>query len=377
MIYLDNNATTPVAPEVMEAMLPYLREQFYNPSAAYPQAKAVRRAIEDARERVAALVGASPGEILFTSGGTESTNSALRQFSKSLMLCTEHPATIRTGAGLLCPVLPDGTADTEAWRAMLPGHDGASFALANHETGVLQPVDELCRAADEAGVRVHLDAVQAAGKVPLALHGFPCIRYASLSAHKLHGPKGIGALYVRTGAPLAPLLTGGSQEDARRAGTENVPGIIGFGKAAELALGASAAYASLSRLRERFLRALAEAGIAVIQNGGGAPRLPHVLNLRIPGCTAEALSLLLEPAGLLCSAGSACTSAEPHPSHVLLAMGLSPVQARESLRLSWNRFSTEQEADEAARIFIACVRKLRAVQSSRTGSVTVYTPDSI
>lgn len=374
MIYWDNNATTPTAPEVLEAMLPYFKEQFYNPSASYPQAKAIRRAIEDARERVAALVGAQPGEILFTSGGTEATNTALRQFNKTLMLSTEHPATLRTAQGELCPILPDGTADIAAWQAKLPMHDGASFAWANHETGVLQPAEAMCQAAMEAGVRVHVDAVQAAGKVHLSLHDFPCIHFASISAHKIHGPKGIGALYVRTGAAMTPYLTGGNQEDARRSGTENVAGIVGFGKAAELALAAADTYASLARLRERFLHALDEAGIRYIQNGAPAPRLPHVLNIRIPGCTAEALSLLLEPAGLLCSAGSACTSAEPHPSHVLLAMGLTPAEARESLRLSWNRYTTEHEVDEAAAIFISSICKLRAVQSTHTGNVMVYTP---
>ena len=375
-IYWDNNATTPVAPEVLEAMLPYLSDElFYNPSAAYPQAKRVRRALDDARERVAALLGARPSEIAFTSGGTEATNTALTQFRRVLAPATEHPATLRHAhIGAHCPVGAEGLVELAAWRDMLPGHDGASFSLANHETGVLAPAADLCAAAAEAGVAVHVDAVQAAGKLPLALHDLPAVAYASLSAHKLHGPKGVGALYVRTGAPLRPALTGGKQEDARRAGTENVPGIIGFGKAAELALAAAELYARLSRLRERFLAALAAAGISVVQNGAGAPRLPHVLNLRVPGCTAEALSLLLEPAGLLCSAGSACTSADPTPSHVLLAMGLTPQQARESLRFSWNRYATEQQVDEAAAIFSSAVLRLRSVQSARTGGVMVYTP---
>lgn len=376
MIYWDNNATTPLAPEVQEAMLPYLGgELFFNPSAAYPQAKRVRRAVEEARERVAALLGALPSEVVFTSGGTEASNTALSQYRRVLATATEHPATLRhTSVCSRCPVLPDGRVDAAAWRELLPGHEAASFALANHETGVLQPAAELCAAAAEAGAAVHVDAVQAAGKLPLSLHELPAVAYASLSAHKLHGPKGVGALYVRTGAPLRPLLTGGRQEDARRAGTENVAGIVGFGRAAELALAAVESHARLSRLRERFLRALAAEGIDVVQNGEGAERLPHVLNLRVPGCAAESLSLLLEPAGLLCSAGSACTSADPNPSHVLLAMGLSARQARESLRFSWNRYATEQEADAAAALFAAAVHKLRAVQSPRTGGVVVYTP---
>ena len=374
MIYWDNNATTPPAPEVVEAMLPFLTEQFFNPSAAYRPAKRVRRALEDARERVAALLGALPSEVIFTSGGTEASNAALRRFRRTLVPATEHPATLRTVQGETCPVLSSGQVDTAAWRCLLPGHDGASVAWSNHETGVIQPVAELCCAAAEAGVRVHVDAVQAAGKVPMALHELPAVSYASLSAHKLHGPKGVGALYVRTGAEFAPLLTGGGQEDGRRSGTENVAAIVGFGKAAELALAAAEEYARVAQLRRRFMDALAAEGILAVENGADAPRLPHVLSLRVPGCTAEALSLLLEPAGLLCSAGSACTSAEPHPSHVLLAMGLSPAQARETLRLSWNRYSTAQEADEAARIFSSAVHKLRAAQSTNTGPVMVYKP---
>lgn len=376
MIYWDNNATTPVAPEVLEAMLPYLQGEFFNPSAAYRAAKRVRLAVEEAREQVAALVGAHPGEIVFTSGGTESTNTALARFCRVLAPATDHPATLHTieGRGSLCPVLPDGTVNLAAWEALLPGHDAVSFAWANHETGVMQPAAQLCEAAARAGARVHVDVVQAAGKVPLALHELPVVDYASLSAHKLHGPKGVGALYVRTGAPLHPLLTGGGQESDLRSGTENVPGIIGFGRAAQQALEAAESYARLDRLRDRFLAALSESGIAVEQNGAGAPRLPHVLNLRVPGCAAESLFLLLEPAGLLVSAGSACTSAQPHPSHVLLAMGCTPVQARESLRLSWNRFTTEQEVDAAAALFISAIRKIRSVQSSSTGPVTVYRP---
>ena len=375
-IYWDNNATTPLAPEVLEAMLPYLSgELFYNPSAAYPQARRVRRALEEAREQVAALLGAAPGEIIFTSGGTESTNTALAQWQRVLAPATEHPATLRHARiGSHCPVLANGQVDTAAWQQLLPGPDAASVALANHESGVLQPTAQRCAAAAAAGARVHVDAVQAAGKMPLALHDLPMVDYASVSAHKLHGPKGVGALYVRTGAPLRPMISGGKQEIARRAGTENVPGIIGFGKAAELALAAAAEYARVEELRGRFLRALAAEGIEVVENGGGAPRLPHVLNMRVPGCAAESLTLLLEPAGLLCSAGSACTSAEPTPSHVLLAMGLSPQQARESLRLSWNRFTTEEQADAAAALLAAAVHKLRAVQSPRTGGVVVYTP---
>ncbi len=373
MIYWDNNATTPLAPEVLEAMLPYLRGQYFNPSAAYAPAKAVRRALEQAREQVAALVGADAGEIIFTSGGTEATNTALAQFQRTLALSIEHPATLRSLSGEVAPVLPSGLADLAAWRSLLPGHDGASFTWANHETGVIQPVHELAEAACEAGARVHVDLVQAAGKLPICLHDEP-ISFASLSAHKLHGPKGIGALYVRCGTEWQPTHTGGAQEDGRRAGTENVAGIIGFGKAAQLALAAAEQYAALASLRDRFVQRLTEAGLNPVVNGANAARLPHVVNLRLPGITAQSLSLLLEPAGLLCSTGSACTSAEPEPSHVLRAMGLPDAQVRESLRFSLSRYTTAAEVEEAAALVIAAARKLRAVQSSITGPVMVYRP---
>ncbi len=371
MIYWDNNATTPLAPEVLEAMLPYLKEQYYNPSAAYGPARAVRRALEQAREQVAALVGADAAEITFTSGGTEATNTALAQWKRSLALATEHPATLRSLEGDVAPVLPNGQADLAAWKQLLPGHDGASFAWANHETGVIQPVQALAEAAHEAGARVHADLVQAAGKLPIRLHDHP-IAFASLSAHKLHGPKGIGALYTRCGTEWQPRQRGGAQEDNRRAGTENVAGIIGFGKAAELALAAAEQYAFLASLRELFLQRLREAGLAPVINGDASARLPHVMNLRLPGVTAQSLSLLLEPMGLICSTGSACTSAEPEPSHVLRAMGLADAQVRESLRFSLSRSATVAEVEEAAALFIAAVRKVRSVQSAITGPVMVY-----
>ena len=371
MIYWDNNATTQPAPEVVQAMMPYLTERFFNPSAAYGQAKAVKRAIEAAREQVAALIGADADEIVFTSGGTESTNAALAPFNKVLTTATEHPATLRTAKGDAAPVMANGQVDLSIWKELLPGHDGVSFAWANHETGVIQPVRSLSRAARDAGARVHVDLVQAAGKIPIRVHESD-IDFASLSAHKLHGPKGVGALYIRGGVEWHPYLTGGGQEDYRRAGTENVPGIIGFGKAAQMAYAAAETYAGLSSLRARFVSILRNAGVEVVENGAAASRLPHVLNMRVPGVTAESLTLLLEPMGLICSSGSACTSAEPHPSHVLQAMGLPDAQIRESLRLSMNRYTTVEEVDAAAEIFLKAVHKVRSVQSSVTGPVMVY-----
>lgn len=371
MIYWDNNATTQPAPEVVQAMLPYLTEKFFNPSAAYGPAKAVKRAIDAAREQVAALIGAEPEEIVFTSGGTEASNAALAQFSHVLTLATEHPATLRTAKGDAAPVMANGQADLAVWKELLPGHDGVSFAWANHETGVIQPVRSLAQAARSQRARVHVDLVQAAGKIPVRVHDAE-IDFASLSAHKLHGPKGVGALYVRRGTEWNPQMTGGAQEDYRRAGTENVAGIIGFGKAAELAAAASEAYSALSSLRIRFVSSLRHAGVEVVEAGAAAARLPHVLNMRIPGISAESLTLLLEPMGLICSSGSACTSAEPHPSHVLQAMGMKDREIRESLRFSMSRFTTTEEVDAAVGIMMKAVEKIRSVQSSVTGPVMVY-----
>ena len=339
----------------------------------------MRAAVEKAREAVAALLGAYTDEIFFTSGATESIHSALAQFSSFVTTTTEHPATLRVAqkeGSALCPVLPSGLIDITAWGNLLPGHEGASFAVVNHETGVIQPVQELSDAALRAGVRVHVDAVQAAGKIPFALHDWPGVVFASVSAHKLHGPKGVGALYVRRGAIFRPLVLGGDQEDRRRAGTENVPGIVGFGVAAGLAAEALKNQPKFyDGLRDRFLNRLRAAGLELAEQGTGAPRVPHVVSLRVFGCSGEALQLLLEAEGLLCSAGSACTSSRPEASHVLRAMGLSDTAAREVLRLSWNRFCSEEEVDAAADTFIACVRKLSSVQGTHTGPVVVYVPE--
>ena len=327
--------------------------------------------MDTAREQVAALVGAHPDEIVFTSGGTEATVSALSQFKRTLTLPTEHPATLRSVHGEAATVLSNGLADLLIWKGLLPEYDSVSFAWANHETGVIQPVRSLCAAAAEQGARVHVDMVQACGKIPIRLHDV-AVDFASMSAHKLHGPKGVGALYVRRGCAYKPMISGGGQENMYRAGTENVPGIIGFGKAAELAMAAADTYAALATMRSRFVELVREAGIEVVENGGTAPRLPHVLNMRVPGCSAESIFLLLEPMGLLCSTGSACTSAEPESSHVLRAMGLTDKQARESLRFSMNRYTTMEEVEQAAAILIKAVNKVKSVQSTVTGPVMVY-----
>lgn len=375
VIYWDNNATTAVAPQVLEAMLPYLREEYYNPSAAYEGARRVRRAVEDAREKVAVLVGAHPDEIIFTSGGTEATNSALATWQKTALSATEHPATLKSAQnGVIVPVLSDGQIDLDAWETALSGCDSCSFAWANHETGVLQNVVALTEIAVRQHCAVHADCVQAAGKVPIDLSLMP-INFASLSAHKIHGPKGIGALYVRRGTPWSSWMRGGAQEDYRRAGTENVPAIVGFGEAASLAVAHANEYQEIAALRDFFEQGVKVAFPGdVIVHGKNAPRLPHVSNLRINGHSAESLMLLLEPWGLVCAAGSACTATEPHPSHVLKAMGLSDEEARGALRFSLSRMTTRTEAEQALALVVRAVKKLRSVQSKRTGPVMVYRP---
>lgn len=384
MIYWDNNATTPLDPEVYAAMEPFLKERFFNPSAGYGCARRVREAVEEARADVAALLGAFPSEIVFTSGGTEATNAAFRQMAREGtgglgVLSTDHDASLKTALvlshGRVCPVDREGRAVPEEWDAVCAGGaSGVSFAWANNETGALQDAAALCSAARRHAVPVHLDMVQCAGKIPVNLHGME-VDYASVSAHKFHGPKGVGCLYRRSGAPLAPSLFGGGQEHGLRSGTENVPGIIGFGAAARAAVRHLEEDAGrLSRMRDSFESRLKAEVPGVTVHSGGMARIPNTSNLAFDGCTAEALMLLLEPAGLLCSAGSACHTLQPMPSHVLTAMGLSDEAVRSSLRFSLSFMTTEEEVEQAAALVASAVRKVRGVQSSRTGPVLVYKP---
>lgn len=384
MIYWDNNATTPLDPEVYAAMEPFLKERFFNPSAGYGCARSVREAVEEARADVAALLGAFPSEVVFTSGGTEAANMAFRQMAGERsggigVLSTDHDASLKTAAALgrsrICPVDREGRAVPEEWEAMCAdGAAGVSFAWANNETGVLQDAEALCSAARRYGTPVHLDMVQCVGKIPVDLHGME-VDYASVSAHKSHGPKGTGCLYRRSGAAFSPFLFGGGQEYGLRSGTENVPGIIGFGAAARVALRHLKEDAGrLARLRDSFESRLKAQVDGVTVHSGGTERIPNTSNLAFDGCTAEALMLLLEPEGLLCSAGSACHTLQPMPSHVLTAMGLSDKVVRSSLRFSLSFMTTEEEVECAAALVASAVRKVRGVQSSRTGPVLVYKP---
>ncbi len=391
-IYLDANATTPVLPEVAEALRPYFTERFGNPSSAHASGQHARSAVERARAAVASLLQCSAKEIVFTSGGTEGDNLALSGVLEPLLrqeasesrpphLVTtqiEHHAVLYTAQALeargaevtyLAPGR-DGVIDPEAFHtALRPNTRLASVMLANNETGAIQPVGKLARIAKAHGnVLFHTDAVQAAGKLPLQLGDaaggeLKNVDLLTLSGHKMYAPQGTGVLFVRKGVPLAPLAYGGPQERQRRAGTENVPGIVALGRAAELAQAwlASDAPAQLNALRNCLEAGLLAAIPQTHVNAAEAPRTPNTINLRIVGIDAEALLIALDLQGLSASFGAACQSGATEPSHVLLAMGLTPAEARGSLRLSLSRLTTAAEIDRALHIIPAAVSRLRSL----------------
>jgi len=380
MIYLDNNATTRVAPEVLEAMLPWLGDHYGNPSGGYRFGREARRALDTAREQVAAFIGAQPGEIVFTSGGTESNNTAIRSAltlrpdCRTLVSSTvEHSAVEEvlkyhesTGYALcLNPVDPQGRLDLDGWRSVLATGNVALASLiwANNETGVLSPLAEAAAIAAEAGVYFHSDAVQAAGKIPLSVTDLP-IQALSISAHKLHGPKGIGALYLNRHARFCPQTLGGGQENDRRSGTENVPAIIGFGVAAELSTHHLAEMGEIERRRNAFEHGVIESLPDVVINGDPENRLPNTSNLYFPGVDGEGLLILLDEAGIFCSPGSACSTGAVQPSRIVKAMGYSSSRARSSVRFSLSRFTTDGEIASAIAAIIKAVGKLRIVMPS-------------
>ncbi len=382
MIYLDSNATTCVAPEVLEAMLPYLREHFVNPSAGYGAARSARRAVERARQQVAALIGARPEEMLFTSCGTEAINAvhasvrALWPGRRRLIVgATEHAAVLESaerwresgGEVAVVPVDRNGVVHLEALRGLLAESATAlvSIMWANNETGVVSPMAEIVQAAHEAGAQVHADAVQVVGKMVMDVEGTP-VDYLSLSGHKMHAPKGVGALFVSRRMRFQPLLVGGGQENGRRGGTENVAGIVALGVAAE-AMGralAAGAEAAVRLLRDHFESELRKALPEVLVNAETAPRLSTTSSVTFPGLDAAGLLILLDKAGVACSAGSACHTAALHPSHVLAAMGFDAAYAASTLRFSWSRFNTMAETDQAVAAVARAVERLRAVAAS-------------
>ena len=381
MIYLDHAATAALRPSALEAMLPYLTELYGNPSALYESGRRARQALAAARQSLAETLGCLPEELYFTSGGTEANNWALLAMAeaarergdKPFLIATEieHHAvleTLRYGkqAGLLdyalLPVSREGRTDLTAAEALLEKRPALVSCMgANNETGALQPLGELLARCRERDVPLHSDLVQVYGQLPLPnLLGEELPDLFSVSAHKFGGPKGVGFLYIRRGLSVSALLHGGAQERGRRAGTENVAGIVGMAAAAKAAFAEMKESGEKKRaLTELFFRLLREELPTVYQNGSESARLPGHLNLCFPGVSAELLLILLDQAGIAASAGAACASGALEPSHVLLAMGCSEREARSSLRFSFGWENTEEEVREAAAIVIDRANKLK------------------
>ena len=368
-IYLDHNATAPLVPAAREAMLPFLGPPA-NPSSAHREGARARAAVEAARADVAALIGATPGEIVFTSGATEANNLALRAAGADAALVTtavEHASVLepaRAAAGPRLRVVAvdaEGRVAVEAVRVAAVGAALASVGLANGEVGTVQPVAEIAAALRPGGVLVHSDAAQAVGRIPVDVRTL-AVDLLSLSSHKLGGPAGVGALWVRPGLRLAPLLLGGPQERGRRAGTESVGAIAGFGAAAREARRRMAAWAAEAHaLTDRLWDGLVARVPGVVRNGPAAePRLPNTLNVSFPGCAGESLVLLLDLSGVAASAGSACAAGAVEPSHVLLAMGRDAAGARAGLRLSVGPETSADEIDRVLDLLPALVRQVRA-----------------
>ena len=373
VICLDANGSTGLLPEVLDAMLPWLRDAHANPSGAYAGARAAREAIDQARAEVAALIGAQADEVIFTSGGTESLQLALHSMDRlvdqggTVVSAIEHPAVLRSAEELerplrQAPVTADGRLDLKAYEALLDGAAMVSVMAANNETGVLQPLQEAATMAAERGLPVHTDAVQMAGKAPLDVRQLG-VDFLSLSAHKFHGPKGVGALYAKRGLRFYPQLQGGGQESGRRAGTENVAGIVGMGVAARLVREDAQAVSVMQVMRDRFESKLLAELKGVRVNGNLIYRLPNTSHLSFEGCEAVELIQLLDQAGLECSAASACLSGKIRPSHVQLAMGFDNAHGRSSLRFSFSRLNAEADALNAAAIVIDAVNRLRGGQA--------------
>jgi cysteine desulfurase len=378
--YLDNNATTPVAPEVFEAMKPFLVEDFGNASSVHWYGQRAKAAVETAREQVAALLQARPNDLVFTSGGTEADNMAVigaveaartADGAKHLIVSAiEHHAVLhaarsleRRGVAVTCvKVGPGGIVDAaEVARAIRPNTVLISIMYANNELGTVQPLEEIGRIAREHRVAFHTDAVQAVGKISVDVEKLG-VDLLSLSAHKLHGPKGVGALYVRKGTALVPLLYGGHSERDRRPGTENTPGIVGLGKAAELAAAKLAEEGPrLAALRDRLEDSILARVPQCTRNGARAPRLPSTSNIRFDHVEGEGFVIAMDLKGVACSTGAACSSGAVEASHVLSAIGLSSAQARSSIRFSLGRMTTAEDIDYALEVLPAVVERLRAL----------------
>ena len=418
-VYLDYNATTPVEPEVLDAMLPYLSAEFGNASSIHSPGQRARAAVETARDQVAALLGAGPQEIVFTSGGTESDNHAIfgavdalitrptngssnsiharerravvSHLKHVITTSTEHEAVLNTCQELemlgvqvtYLPVDRDGRVDPESLRqAVETGRSNPHLPLepvrpattlitimhANNELGTVQPLEEIGHLARQNKIYFHTDAVQSAGKIPINVDAMG-VDLLSLSGHKLYAPKGIGALYIRRGTRLRQLLYGGHHQRGFRPGTENVAGIVGLGKAAEMASESLAEDARrVGGLRDKLEKGLLDRVPRARVNGGGAPRTPNTTNIMFPGIEGEALVIALDLKGLACSVGAACSSGAVAPSHVLMAIGLSPEDAKSSLRFSLGRHTTPAEIDFALEAVPAAVAQLRQLSPTYRGA---------
>ncbi|HEU4983312.1 MAG TPA: cysteine desulfurase family protein [Acidobacteriaceae bacterium] len=382
-IYMDANATTPMLPEVFEAMRPWLTENFGNASSVHQHGQHARAAVERARTSAARLLNCRESEVVFTSGGTESDNIAAFGLVKPgdhiITTSIEHHAMLHAGEKLAqrgfevtflpvsagCRIDPD-----EVRRALRPNTSFISVMMANNETGVIQPLEEIGRIAHEADVWFHTDAVQATGKIPIDVQAIGC-DLLSISGHKFHAPQGTGVLYVRRGTQIEPLFFGGTHERQRRAGTENVPGIVGLGKAAEIAAESvtNGALDHVAALRDKLEKGVLERVEGSGVNGAGQPRVPNTTNLYFNNLEGEALVIALDMKGLAVSGGSACASGASEPSHVLTAMGLRPERARASLRFSLTKLNTQQDVDDALEIIPAAVSRLRELAPVNAGTL--------
>ena len=380
LIYLDNNATTCVDPAVVEEMLPWLTQDYGNPSSGYRFGTKVKDALEIARERVATLLGCEAAEVIFTSCGTESSNAAIhsalamdRDRQHIVTTRVEHSATLKT-CELLAKrghpvtwlgVNSDGQIDLgELERAITDETALVSIMWANNETGVVFPIAEISEIVRSKGAVFHTDAVQTVGKIPFALRDMK-VNLLSLSGHKLHAPKGVGALYVNRHTKFVPWVTGGGQEGGRRAGTQNVASIIALGKACEIAAQQIVhETTAVRKMRDDFENGILSSVASVQVNGDRVSRLPNTTSLAFTGVESEAMLMLLDQRGLCCSAGSACTTGQHEPSHVLRSMGYDDTRARGSLRFSFGRFNTATDVARALELVPEIVEKVRRVAAA-------------
>jgi cysteine desulfurase len=378
-VYFDYNATTPVSPDVLDAVMAMTRDQFGNPSSVHHFGQRAKAALDEARAAVATLINAEPSEVVYTSGGTESDNFAIRGVAEALeptgrrhliASAIEHEAVLNTLKALgrrgwrttLLPVDRTGIVDPERLRAVITNETAlVSVMHANNEIGTIQPIAQLAAIAHEHGALVHSDAVQSVGKIPVDVRSMG-LDLLSLSAHKFNGPKGAGALWIKRGTRMQPILTGGKHERSRRAGTENAPALVGMGVAARLAQGKlSAEGARVGHLRDRLEEEILRTISGTMVNGVRSPRVPNTTNISFERVEAESLLIALDLEGIAVSTGSACSSGTLEPSHVLKAMGFSAHRTQNSLRFSLGLFSTDEEVDRVVSVLPGIVEKLRGL----------------